>query len=195
MTPSSTPLPTRLGFSIPGSCSASSPWSGRNMVSPALSPPCFKPHSGKPLTLRHWSRTARASGAGQMGGSSSFCGLSLLKNVRCTDYGSCLRPWPSLPRYVAFPLSGLSFETSDGYISPNDPPMVIGHTWDDFNRRQTDFYHSGAKKGWETGSPPTITLILTPTLMKWLKITKLHKLILLSILSPNFLRHMCMSSG
>ncbi|KAI0384659.1 hypothetical protein F5Y04DRAFT_292983 [Hypomontagnella monticulosa] len=62
----------------------------------------------------------------------------------------------SLFAFVAVPLSGLSFEISDGYIPSSSAPMVIGHTWEDFNRRQEMFYYDGAQAGWDTGSPATI---------------------------------------
>ncbi|KAI0118994.1 hypothetical protein F4814DRAFT_223065 [Daldinia grandis] len=71
----------------------------------------------------------------------------------------------SLLVYVAVPLSGLSFETSDGYVPSSVPPMVIGHTWEDYNLRQMSFYYDGALKAWEIGSPATIPgfgLIYTP---------------------------------
>ncbi|KAI1144630.1 hypothetical protein F5Y05DRAFT_33620 [Hypoxylon sp. FL0543] len=71
----------------------------------------------------------------------------------------------SLLAYVAFPLSGLSFETADGYVPLMTHPLVIGHTWEDFNRRQKKFYDSGAWKGWEIGSPATVPgfgVIYTP---------------------------------
>ncbi|KAI1387282.1 uncharacterized protein F4822DRAFT_278409 [Hypoxylon trugodes] len=67
--------------------------------------------------------------------------------------------------FVAIPLSGLSFETSDGYIPLSIPPIVIGHTLENYHSRQESFYYSGALKGWEIGSPtmvPGYGIIYTP---------------------------------
>ncbi|KAI2632661.1 hypothetical protein GGS26DRAFT_582303 [Hypomontagnella submonticulosa] len=71
----------------------------------------------------------------------------------------------SLFAFVAVPLSGLSFEMADGYVPLSDPPIMIGRTWENFNRRQDIFYNSGALKGWTLGSPTTIPgfgVIYTP---------------------------------
>ncbi|OTA60256.1 hypothetical protein K449DRAFT_406365 [Hypoxylon sp. EC38] len=71
----------------------------------------------------------------------------------------------SLLPYVAIPLSGLSFEPADGYVALSTNPEVVGHTWEDFNRRQQSFYYSGALNAWRTGSPATVPgfgVIYTP---------------------------------
>ncbi|RFU30890.1 hypothetical protein B7463_g5464, partial [Scytalidium lignicola] len=70
----------------------------------------------------------------------------------------------SLLPFVALPLSGLCLELSDGYVPASDSPMVVGHTWEDFNRRQSAYY-SAALSGWKIGSPatvPGIGIIYTP---------------------------------
>ncbi|KAI1412963.1 hypothetical protein F5Y13DRAFT_162199 [Hypoxylon sp. FL1857] len=74
----------------------------------------------------------------------------------------------SLFAYMAFLLSGLSYEISDGYVPLSDPPKVVGHTWEDYHRRQEEFYYSGALNGWSTGSPATVPgfgVIYTPDYM------------------------------
>ncbi|OTA97709.1 hypothetical protein M434DRAFT_7655 [Hypoxylon sp. CO27-5] len=71
----------------------------------------------------------------------------------------------SLLPYVAIPLSGLSFEPADGYVALSTNPKVVGHTREDFNRRQQSFYYSGAVNAWRTGLPATIPgfgVIYTP---------------------------------
>ncbi|OJD15252.1 hypothetical protein AJ78_04474 [Emergomyces pasteurianus Ep9510] len=55
--------------------------------------------------------------------------------------------------FVALPLSGLTMEPVDGYVKLNEPPLVIGHTWKDFNRRPKERKHNVY---WESGLSPTI---------------------------------------
>jgi hypothetical protein len=71
----------------------------------------------------------------------------------------------SLLPYVALPLSGLCLEQSEGYVRSSAIARVIGHKWEDFNRRQEKYYYSGAAQRWETGSPATVPgfgMIYTP---------------------------------
>jgi hypothetical protein len=51
--------------------------------------------------------------------------------------------------FMAMLLSGLSFGIEDGYIPLNDPAMGIGYTWAEFNRRQEQYYQSGALSAWQ----------------------------------------------
>ena len=61
--------------------------------------------------------------------------------------------------FIALPLSGLTMELGDGYVKLDEgpagqPPMVIGHKWDDFNRRPKGAADEDVF--WKTGFPPTV---------------------------------------
>lgn len=69
----------------------------------------------------------------------------------------------SLLPFLAFPLSGLVFEISDGYIAISDTPMVVGYNQTNFNNRSSNA--GMAKAAWEAGMNPTVPgfgIVYTP---------------------------------
>ncbi|KAM7203356.1 hypothetical protein V8F33_002347 [Rhypophila sp. PSN 637] len=65
----------------------------------------------------------------------------------------------SILAFVALPLSGLSLETSDGWLYCRDAPKMIGRLWKDFNKRQPGNsygYYDAATSGWAIGARPDL---------------------------------------
>ncbi|KAK4206542.1 hypothetical protein QBC37DRAFT_434773 [Rhypophila decipiens] len=65
----------------------------------------------------------------------------------------------SILAFVALPLSGLSLETSDGWLYCRDAPKMIGRLWEDFNNRQPGAsygYYDAATSGWAIGARPEL---------------------------------------
>ncbi|KAK3317083.1 hypothetical protein B0H66DRAFT_562759 [Apodospora peruviana] len=74
----------------------------------------------------------------------------------------CLLAFLSLLPYIAFPLSGLVFEISDGYLKTSDPAMVVGRSRDTFNMRYDEIGNefglneAPANAGWLIAAQPVI---------------------------------------
>ncbi|KAM7210981.1 hypothetical protein V8F06_013637 [Rhypophila decipiens] len=65
----------------------------------------------------------------------------------------------SILAFVALPLSGLSLETSDGWLYCRDVPKMIGRLWENFNERQPGDsygYYDAATSGWAIGARPEL---------------------------------------
>ncbi|KAL9626837.1 MAG: hypothetical protein Q9164_007778, partial [Protoblastenia rupestris] len=56
--------------------------------------------------------------------------------------------------FLALPISGLSMEFSDGYVTSNQHPLVMGSTFDNFNLRMNDVPLSRAISLWEASVAP-----------------------------------------
>ncbi|SPO07638.1 uncharacterized protein DNG_10333 [Cephalotrichum gorgonifer] len=71
--------------------------------------------------------------------------------------------------FIGLPISGLSLELADGYIHSSAAPMVIGHTWSDFNDRDELQAETRGSESWRTGSSvslPGIGLAYTPSYLR-----------------------------
>ena len=67
--------------------------------------------------------------------------------------------------FIAFPLSGLVFEISDGYIQTSTQPLVVGRNVSTFNEVWPLNSRSPAEKAWEAGLAPIMPgfgVIYTP---------------------------------
>ncbi|KAK2735940.1 hypothetical protein FQN55_001904 [Onygenales sp. PD_40] len=66
----------------------------------------------------------------------------------------CILAFLSAISFIAFPASGLVFELKDGYVRIDDPPLVIGTTWEIFNQRNG--YYAPTETFWKAGSFPVV---------------------------------------
>lgn len=67
--------------------------------------------------------------------------------------------------FVGLPISGLSFELTDGYIQSSEHPTVIGRTWSNFHSRRLNQAQNQSMDLWKTGASvtlPGIGLAYTP---------------------------------
>ncbi|KAM7214556.1 UbiA prenyltransferase family domain containing protein [Rhypophila decipiens] len=79
--------------------------------------------------------------------------------ARVHDKLSLLLALLSILAFVALPLSGLSLETSDGFLYSKDAPMMICRTRELFNERQpgsSTGYYDGPTSAWEIGARPEL---------------------------------------
>ncbi|KAK2797548.1 hypothetical protein FQN50_009143 [Emmonsiellopsis sp. PD_5] len=66
----------------------------------------------------------------------------------------CTLAFLSAISFIAFPISGLVFELEDGYVQIDEPPLVIGTTWEKFNQRNG--YYAPTETFWKAGSFPMV---------------------------------------
>ena len=68
----------------------------------------------------------------------------------------CLLTLASVLPFIAFPLSGLVFEISDGYISNSKHPFVLGMNTTTFNQMYSTISGTPAEMAWRSGAEPII---------------------------------------
>ena len=68
----------------------------------------------------------------------------------------CLLTLASVLPFIAFPLSGLVFEISDGYISNGKNPLVLGLNATTLNQIYTTVSGSAAEMAWRSGAEPIV---------------------------------------
>ncbi|KAK6342212.1 hypothetical protein TWF730_001690 [Orbilia blumenaviensis] len=91
--------------------------------------------------------------------------LGWLKAIKNREFHRlwCLLALISMLPFVAFPISGLIFELSDGFVPGEGAPFVIGQNWSTYNARL--FTPTTPKLAWKIGSTPTIPgfgIVYTP---------------------------------
>lgn len=78
----------------------------------------------------------------------------------------CLLTFLSILPFIAFPLSGLVFDISDGYIQTKDHPHVVGRNETTFNEVWSLSFGTFAETAWQVGTTPIVPgfgLIYTPS--------------------------------